>query len=204
MKDTIIKGTGNSRSLRSVPNLASLAPTYDKLLELLTGSGLPIDLGPLNPAGAQQVGTDLSKANLLKDATAALYGLPATAVPDAVFASIYTKIQALNTGKGNVFGETGSYLGVGGGTKTLNFSRAPVLLIIAADLTRAEKPSGSYYGAFGILYKNNTSVRFTRSPDGISSFSPIFKAASVSWAVSNPDQQFDAVGAKYDYIALCL
>jgi len=64
MKDTTIKGTGNSRSIKSVPNLAALAPTYDKLLELLTSpDGLPIDLGPLNPAGVEEQGTSLDKAN---------------------------------------------------------------------------------------------------------------------------------------------
>lgn len=65
MIDTIIKGTGNSRSIKSVPNLAALAPNYDKLLELLTSEdGLPIDMGALNPLGCDVVGTPLNAANL--------------------------------------------------------------------------------------------------------------------------------------------
>ena len=90
MKDTIIKGSGNSMSIRSVPNLASLAPTYEDFLRLLSSgeNGLPIDLGPLNPAGCDTVGDALDKANLLKDATAALAGFGPEAVPDDMFQAL--------------------------------------------------------------------------------------------------------------------
>lgn len=89
MTDTIIKGAGSSRSIRSVPNLGTLAPTYEKLVELLSSpDGLPIDLGPLSAAGCEQIGTTLDKNALLKDTTAALYGLTAEAVPDEVLAAI--------------------------------------------------------------------------------------------------------------------
>lgn len=66
MTDTIIKGTGNSRSIRSVPNLAALAPTYEKLLEMLTSEeGLPFDMGPLNPLGVDVMGTPLDSEHLI-------------------------------------------------------------------------------------------------------------------------------------------
>lgn len=99
MTDTIIKGTGNSRSIRSVPNLAALAPTYDKLLEYLTGDGLPVDIGPLNENGVDVHGTDLTKASLLKDETAAIAGFDSTAVPDDMFAVL---AASLATGKKNL------------------------------------------------------------------------------------------------------
>lgn len=66
MTDTIIKNTGNSRSIRSVPNLAALAPTWEKALEMLTSeAGLPIDMGPLNPLGVDVMGTPLDSEHLV-------------------------------------------------------------------------------------------------------------------------------------------
>jgi len=75
VKDTIIKSSGNSRSLASVPNFLSLYPTYEAFAQALVTGQLPIDIGPLNPAGCDVVGTSLNKANLLSDATAANLGL---------------------------------------------------------------------------------------------------------------------------------
>lgn len=98
MRDTIINGTGNSRSLKSVPNIAQLAPTYESLLALLAGDGLPIDIGPLNEAGCQQIGDALNKENLLNDTTAMMYGLSSDAVLDDVYrtAIMTTRYKVLN------------------------------------------------------------------------------------------------------------
>ena len=82
MKDSIILGTGNSRYLKSVENFKALYPTYDDFAAALVAGALPVDFNGINPAGFQQVGNVLGKAALLKDDTAALYGLPNTAVPD--------------------------------------------------------------------------------------------------------------------------
>ena len=112
MKDTIIKGTGNSRTLKSVPNLANLAPTYEDFLALLVGDGLPVDLGSLNAAGLSVRGTDLNKANLLTDATARLFGLTSTATPNTTFAKIKDLLQETQSdmaGKCNFV--TGTYAG---------------------------------------------------------------------------------------------
>lgn len=79
MLDTVINGTRTSRSILgnlSIPEDWALARAQ------LVGEGWPIDFGPLNPAGLSQKGTDLNKANLLSDETAALYGLGADATPD--------------------------------------------------------------------------------------------------------------------------
>lgn len=66
MTDTIIKNTGNSRSIRSVPNLPALAPTWEKALEMLISeAGLPIDMGPLNPLGVDVMGTPLDSEHLI-------------------------------------------------------------------------------------------------------------------------------------------
>ena len=97
MKDSILKGTGNSRFLKSaVPAGTSWADA----LAMLQAGTFPIDFNGINAEGFQQVGTPLNKANLLKDATAAQIGLPPSTTPDGMF-------QALgNTGELHVWRKT--------------------------------------------------------------------------------------------------
>lgn len=75
MKDTVLLGSGNSRYLKSVANFLSLYPTYNDLVAALVAGTLPVDFNGVNAAGCAQVGTSLSKANLLTDATASALGL---------------------------------------------------------------------------------------------------------------------------------
>lgn len=82
MKDSILKGTGNSRFLKSaVPAGTSWADA----LAMLQAGTFPIDFNGINNAGFQQVGTPLNKANLLKDATALTLGLTGDATPNDMF-----------------------------------------------------------------------------------------------------------------------
>ena len=82
MKDSILKGTGNSRFLKSeVPAGTSWADA----LAMLQAGTFPIDFNGINAEGFQQVGTPLNKANLLKDATAAQIGLPPSTTPNDMF-----------------------------------------------------------------------------------------------------------------------
>lgn len=76
MKDFVPKGTGNSRFLKSVSNFLSKYPTYNDMAEALVSGTLPIDLNGINSDGVAQIGTPLSKANLLTDETAAALELP--------------------------------------------------------------------------------------------------------------------------------
>lgn len=84
MQDGIIKGTGNSRYLKSISNFLTQYPTYQDFAAALVAGTLPIDLNGINETGWDQLGTALNKANLLSDETAAAMGLPNTAVPDDV------------------------------------------------------------------------------------------------------------------------
>lgn len=97
MIDSVLKGTGNSRFLKSaVPAGTSWADA----LAMLQAGTFPIDFNGINTDGFQQVGTPLNKANLLKDATAAQIGLPPSTTPDGMF-------QALgNTGELHVWKKT--------------------------------------------------------------------------------------------------
>lgn len=122
MVDTVIKGTGNSRSIKAAP--ATLPATYDEFRAQFISSGIPIDLLGLNDAGLNVHGTDLNKASLLKDDTAALFGLGANAVPDDVL-----KKCAIITG---VY--TGTLNENASGTQTLTLGGRPKLFITAAPL----------------------------------------------------------------------
>ena len=103
MKETIIKGTGNSRTLGSVPNLLTLYPTYEAFAAALAAGEVPVDIGPLNPAGVAQMGSPLNKSTLLRDETAALYGeLPEDPTVDDTFALISDMIYRATTGKAKV------------------------------------------------------------------------------------------------------
>lgn len=75
MKDGVIKGTGDSRYLKSVVDFLTRYPNYETFAQALMEGRLPIDLNGINPDGWTQQGTPLDKASLLSDATAARIGL---------------------------------------------------------------------------------------------------------------------------------
>lgn len=92
MKDAIALGTGNSRYLKSVSGFLSLYPTYESFAAALVAGTLPIDLNGINPDGWAQLGTDLDKANMLTDATAALMNLGSEATVNDALATLAQKI----------------------------------------------------------------------------------------------------------------
>jgi len=131
LQDTKIKGTGNSRTLKMPANALTIYPTWEAFVSDCSTVGAPIDIGPLNLAGVDTMGTDLSKANLLKDTTAALYGLGVEAVPDDVLAkisSLITTAQSTANGKAQV--AIGTYSGTGQATRSLYFPFVPKFFII--------------------------------------------------------------------------
>lgn len=85
-----------------------------------------------------QEGTPLNKASLLKDTTAALYGLTVSAVPDEVLAAIKPMIDAANANANTKCQiQTGSYVGTGTYGRdnpcSLTFNFAPKLVFIASN-----------------------------------------------------------------------
>lgn len=114
MTDGIIKGTGNSRYLKSVANFMALYPTYEAFAQALIAGTLPVDLYGVNAGGWQVRGNDLNKASLLKDATASLYGKGTAATVDDILAAIRPLITtAQSTAEGRVLVDTYSYVGDG-------------------------------------------------------------------------------------------
>lgn len=114
--DTKILGSGNSRTLHMPPNALTMFPDWATFVQACSTDGAPVDLGPLDPAGCEVVGDNLSKATLLKDATAALYGKSASAVPDDILAAIRPLIttaqntanSAQSLGRASVKAQTGT------------------------------------------------------------------------------------------------
>lgn len=88
MKDTTIKGSGNSRSMKTVPNAPIIYPDFATFIQEFASNGIPFDMGPLNLTGVLEKGTDLNKSTLLTDATAAIVGFDSSAVPNDVLAAL--------------------------------------------------------------------------------------------------------------------
>lgn len=82
MIDGIIKADGTSRLMR-----ANLPATYGEFKAQAAAGTLPLDV-LFNAVGWSQFPTFLNKANLLRDNTAALFGLGALSVPDDVFSML--------------------------------------------------------------------------------------------------------------------
>lgn len=139
MIDSVLKGTGNSRFLKSaVPAGTSWADA----LAMLQAGTFPIDFNGINAEGFQQVGTPLNKANLLKDATAAQIGLPPSATPDDMF-------QALgNTGELHVWRKT-----------VKNAADVPAGYNLGVKTTKTIlNTTGNSHGSSAIYYSSSVSV----------------------------------------------
>lgn len=149
MKDGIIKGTGNSRYLKSVSNFLSLYPTYEAFAASLIAGTLPIDLNGINTNGWTQTGTSLNKASLLTDTLCTALGLATTATPTQAMSKLRTLITtaqsaaeaaqsaaeaAQSTADGRAQIAVGSYTGSGSSgssnPNSLTFSFVPKVLMI--------------------------------------------------------------------------
>lgn len=102
MKDGIIAETGNSRYLRSIAGFLQSYPTYEAFAAALIAGTLPIDWNGKNPDGWAQAGTELNKANLLTDATAALMDLGTEATPNDMLAALANKVNSLGNQAENI------------------------------------------------------------------------------------------------------
>jgi len=191
MQDSIIKGTGNSRYLKSVSDFMTLYPTYADFVAALVAGTLPIDLNGVNAAGWTQQGTALNKANLLTDATAAKFGLTASATLNSVLSAI---------GDTKLLIATGSYVGNGtygaGNENTITVGFTPLLLFVGRDeyperMTVWGNPTTWYMGY-------NTPQIMTWSATGVS----WYFAGSVATPEDGATFQLNSDGITYDYLAI--
>lgn len=223
MQNGIIKGTGNSRYLKTVANFLALYPTYEDFAQAFIAGTLPVDLNGINTTGWQNVGDALNKENLLKDATAALYGLDATAVPDDVLSKLSAAafLNAAKTAFTDVSGNniltipgtakiaTGSYTGTGtyGSSNpcTLRFNFSPKIVFIFSKSGRTM--SGYYTGDFAILvYNCSRGVSFSGG-NGTSTYGLMvtWQGTTCSWYFSDFDSssvQLNTKNESYVYAAI--
>lgn len=142
MTDGIIKGTGNSRYLKSVANALALYPTHESLMEALAAGTLPIDLNGINPAGWNTLGDKLDKATLLTDALCTALGLATTATPTQAM----EKLRVLVNGKTNV--SFGSYAGNNASSRTIYLpgnAKAVILCTNKGVFTQKYSTGYSYF-----------------------------------------------------------
>lgn len=147
MQDAIIKGSGNSRYLKSVANFATLYPTYADFVQALVEGTLPIDLNGTNAAGFTQTGTALNKANLLSDSTeTAIFGSAGNRTVDATLAKLLSTIQTVDGAAAKI--QVGSYVGTGtygaANPCSLTFDSKPAFFTIV-DMSYPEHYGGDVY-----------------------------------------------------------
>lgn len=173
-----------------------------------------------------QEGTPLNKASLLKDATAALFGLTTDAVPDDVLALIKTLIDNANDNANTKAQyEIGTYIGTGG-YKTgsgpqLTFSIKPKLLIIVKiqidsyyvsayqpifinlEATKYAKDKGlETYGSYGYLLISLQGYAAQDSPSDW--YADALTDNSIQWFMQSGDAKkaYNESGKTYHYIAI--
>ena len=154
-------------------------------------------------------GDPLSKETLLTDATAALYGLDATAVPDEVLATARSLIStAQKTADSKCKIVSGSYTGTGtygsDNKNSLTFDGTPKLLIVSSTVTSAYGGRHTYpqlifvYGESGDIASLITSGSEVFSSAKVSGI-----GNTVSWySADEAAQQLNVSGTKYNYIAI--
>ena len=151
-----------------------------------------------------QEGTPLNKASLLKDATAALFGLTTDAVPDDALALIKTLIDSANSNantKAKI--ATGSYIGTGtygrSNPNSLTFDFEPKFVAVfgTSDSFQLFLLNGASY-AFSVRKENsNTDNSAKTSPITVS-----FSGNSVSWYSKNSNIYQGNYTMSHNYIAI--
>lgn len=202
MQDGIIKGTGNSRYLKSISNFLTQYPTYQDFVAALVAGTLPVDLNGINETGWDQLGTALNKANLLSDETAAAFGdllqpkTPGNPVVDDALRAAAAVVYA-----GNCKIEYGSYTGTGNYSSThpnsLTFSGNPLLVVVQGPFRGATMFAVNGPGPYSLAIQPGTGgildVLYV-SWDQIS---------KITWySDANNERQLNMSSKEYDYVAL--
>lgn len=154
-------------------------------------------------------GTPLEKATLLKDATAALYGLDATAVPDEVLVEARSLIStAQSTADSKCKIVSGSYVGTGtygsDNKNSLTFDGIPKLLIVSSTVSSAYGGSRTY-PQLVFVYGQSGSIAslITNGSDIFASATVSRSGNTVSWYSEDASaQQLNVSGTTYNYIAI--
>ena len=184
-------------------------PLYPGRVRLTPVSGQKNTYDMVRADAPTQEGDPLSKKTLLKDATAALYGLDATAVPDEVPVAARSLIStAQGTADSKCKIVSGSYTGTGtyGGDNknSLTFDGTPKLLIVSSTVSSAYGGSRTYPQLI-FVYGESGSIAslITNGSDIFASATVSRSGNTVSWySADAAAQQLNVSGTKYNYIAI--
>lgn len=159
-----------------------------------------------------QEGTPLNKSSLLKDATAALFGLGTDAVPDDVLVAIKTALTQHDTDiAARAKTATGSYTGTGAygsaNKRTLTFGFRPKLIVIS------KSPTPDFYVKASADVQG---IDFFYWMDGFTKIHVAYEPGAYAWYhawiygtvsdtgftfYNDADTKFNVSGATYQYIA---
>lgn len=176
MTDGIIKGTGNSRYLKTVPNALTLYPDWPTALQAMVDGTFPVDFNGINPNGWTTQGTKLSKANLLTDAIANDLSLTGEKTPTQAFEKLWNSVnRAQNTADSKLSIQILDY--TGSGTETGNYKRiyfgSRSLYFMMVIMPTTVNSTSSTAGAIIPLYDVPTTFNtYFVSSDGSSSNLP--------------------------------
>lgn len=200
MENLVPLGTGNSRLMKS--NISSNT-TLAQLIQMWNNGTFPYDIGPLNSAGISQQGTPLNKDTLLKDTTAALYGLGSDATPDDVFAVLSSYSYVIK----------GEYIGTGTSGKlsnatSISFEKYPDVIFIGgyddSELNKNSLGFGIIPCAFMIQNRSSASAEFLYAfVQGSLHLGGVrlYENTLSFYSKESAEYQFNKNGATYFYLA---
>lgn len=189
-------------------------PLYPGRIQLIPVDGQENTYDLVRADQATQAGDPLNKTTLLKDATAALYGLTSEAVPDDVLSilskailngdSEYTDVNGVAVSQIKI--ETGSYVGTGtyGSSNPcrLTFKLLPKLLVIQAQSGYCpfmNYGSGGYVGFNDVLVATYSNYSSSLGTDHVWTWS----GNTFKWySDRNAHNQENASGITYKYVAI--
>lgn len=155
----------------------------------------------------EQVIGAYTKQQILTSATASLYGLGASAVPDDVLATARSLISTAQSTAGSKCKiMSGSYVGTGtygsGNKNSLTFDNPPKMLIITSSAKVAHGNTKSYNLLLYISGFNGLAPSsFTNSSDGFYVVTISGSGNTVSWySDESALYQLNKSGVTYDYI----
>lgn len=178
-------------------------PLYPGRVKLNPVSGQANTFDLVRADQPTQEGTPLNKASLLNDATAALYGLPNTAVPDDVLSKIKPLIDSANANantKARI--ATGSYTGTGtygpSNPNSLTFGFIPKIVIVGT-------PNPSAYGwdisSFLWTY-GDTTVKVKSASNSGTTITFSVEGDVLSWYANSQTFQCNNKGQMFKYLAI--
>lgn len=162
MTDGIIKGTGNSRYLKSVANVMALYPEYTDFLKALAEGTFPVDLYGINAGGWQVRGNDINKASLLTDAVeTSIWGSAANRTVSQALQQLRSLIATAQS-KADAAPKIakGTYIGTGGTSKILYTGFTPKFMFLGVG--------GDSYGILSVVSAGTTvSIENNNSYKGV-------------------------------------